>query len=405
MLPKLRNLLFLTLIASSLPAQVRDTWSGSGDIRTGARGTAVGTITQLDSSRNRVTVRLDTTRSDSNVTIESDTATRYLGFEGAGKVSTGSTGFSRLRMGDRLEIRGAGTATRAIDADEIVLLGRSSQSNTGPGSSGDIVEGTIRSVRASDNTFVVETSRREIYEVRARANTPVYFEGRTFTIANLEQGDRVRVTVESRNDLDGLTARSVEVTGDSTPNDNNSAGNNSLSSIEGPITRIDTQNSTLRVRTSRGEVQVNAREAYDDSNRRIRVADFRVGDRIAVTGQYASSGGVFTADTVRLDRNGNSGSFEDDDNDRDRDGDPRDFAAEYDAVTVDGTVDRSWSDGSFVVRDSSNELYTVFSDRDFVVRTTSGNAISTRIKRGDRVSVRAFRDRSERYIAQGIRIR
>lgn len=399
---KSRSLIFATLFLSTLFgsatfAQTRSTWSAAGDIRNGARGTAIGTVIALDEARGRFSLELDTSRRDSQVFVDSDSlTTRYLGFEGAGAIFTGTSGFAKLRLGDRVEIRGVGTGSRAIDADEIILLGRAVSGSPTASAVRDTVEGTVRSVRAAESTFVLETNRREIYEVRGRTSTPVYFEGRTYTIENLEPGDRVRVNVESRNELDGITARSIEVTRDVSPEDDD----NSLSSVEGTISRIDTRLSTFRVTTPRGEVRVDARNAVDGSNRRIRLSDFRNGDRVVVTGRYDPAGTLFIADAVRYDRDGGFDDLEDDDRD-----DPRDFADEYDSVTIEGTVDRGWSQGWFTVRDTSRTVHTVFADRDFVVRTTSGTAISTRIRRGDRITVRAFRDREDRYIAQTIRIR
>ena len=393
---KTRFLTLALLLTSTAIAQTRSTWTAAGDIRSGARGTAIGTVTSVDSSRNRVSVQLDSSRTDSAVWVANDSlTTRYLGFEGAGVIFTGTSGFAKLRAGDRLEVRGVGTSTRGISAEEIILLGRSLTANPTTSTGRNTIDGTVRSVRAAENIFVVETSRREIYEVTGRTSTPVYFEGRTYSITNLEPGDRVRIEVESQNDLDGVVARSIEVTGDSSP------GDNSLGGVEGTITRIDTRLNTMRVRSTRGEVVVDVKDAYDSSNRRLRLADFRVNDVVSVTGRY--EGTVFVADTVRT---GSAGDFRPDISGNDGFGDDaEEFADAYEIVTIEGTVTRAWATDSFVVRDTEGESYTIYSDRDFVVRHPSGTGISTRIKNGNRVTVRAFRDRAERYIAQGIRIK
>lgn len=394
----------LFLIPIALSGQ---TWRTAGDIRSGVRGTAIGTVTDLDAGRNRFSFQLDNGGRDSLLFVGGDSfTTKYLGFEGAGAIFTGTSGFAKLRVGDRLEIRGVGSSTRSIDAEEIILLGRSINTSPAPTTSGNVIEGTVRTTRASDNSFVLETSRRELIDVAGRSNTPVYYQNQRYTISNLEPGDRVRVEIESRSGNDAITARSIEVTQNVRGGTGTGTGAGSgLSSVDGTVTRVDTRLSTLRVRPARGsEVVIDAREAYDESGRRIRLADFRSGDRVTVTGRYGTNNTTFIADTIRWER----GTADNRDDEEDRRGDDdamEEFSDDYDPVTLDGTVDVAWANGWFRVTDSAGERYSVYADRDFFLRTTTGTAVATRIRRGDRVSVRALRDREGRYIAQSIRIR
>jgi hypothetical protein len=397
----------LSFILFLIPiALVGQTWRNAGEIRSGVRGTAIGTITDLDAGRSRLSFQLDNGGRDSLLFVEGDSfTTKYLGFEGGGAIFTGTSGFAKLRVGDRLEVRGVGTSTRGIDAEEIILLGRSINASPGTSPSSNVIEGTVRTTRASDFSFVLETSRRELIDVAGRSNTPVYYQGQRYAISNLEPGDRVRVEIESRNGNDEITARSIEVI----QNVRGGGTGGGLSSVDGTITRVDTRLSTVRIRPARGsEITIDAREAYDESGRRIRLADLRTGDRITVTGRYGANNTTFIADTIRWERGSGTTRDDDRDDDRDVDGDDdamEEFSDDYDVVTLDGTVDVAWASGWFRVTDSAGERYNVYADRDFFLRTTTGTAVATRIRRGDRVSVRALRDREGRYIAQSIRVR
>ena len=77
------------------------------------------------------------------------------------------------------------------------------------------------------------------------------------------------------------------------------------------------------------------------------------------------------------------------------------------AVTIYGTVAMSLSASpQLVVRDNQNHTYTLYVLEDFVVRgKTSGYSTADKLKDGDSVVVKAYRDADGNYIAQTIKLR
>ena len=78
------------------------------------------------------------------------------------------------------------------------------------------------------------------------------------------------------------------------------------------------------------------------------------------------------------------------------------------SVTIYGTVSQSLANGPrLVVRDTqANSVVPLYVLEDFVVRTrTGGYTTADRLKEGDGVVVKAYRDADGNYIAQTIRLR
>ena len=399
-------LLVLMLSAVSSFGQTRSLWRTAADIRSGVNGSIVGTVVDLDASRRQLWLTAD---DDRNVRISVTTdsvSTQYTGFGAMGsgqpQVSTGSNGFTNVRLGDRLEVRGVGRASSVIAADQVSLLGRSTPvtSTTTPTTNNSSrIDGVIRQVNASDNRIVIETDRREMITVRTTARTPVYYQNKTYQVSNLEQGDRVSVEPESGsvNDRE-VRARSIDVTrsiqegGDTTPTP-------SVGSVSGKVTRVDANTDTARIDNGRDETRLDLSRAYDAKGRRVRATDLRVGDRVTVSGNY--SGQLFMVTTVRFDEDVFD-SRNDNDNDRDDD-DESDFVT----VSISATVVESLEDSpTLLVRDrKSGRTMNVFVIEDFVVKTKSGYTTADRLKAGDSILLKAYRDDDDNLIAQTIRYR
>ncbi|HJT17004.1 MAG TPA: hypothetical protein VJ853_06445, partial [Thermoanaerobaculia bacterium] len=204
------------------------------------RGSIVGTVTDLEPGHNRFTVAPDDDR-NGTVTVDTDSvSTQYNGFggtiNGAPEVFVGSTGYSNVRVGDRVEVRGTGRASGIIGADYITLLGRpvpADQTGVGqtrtpdrispPTASGTTpagptpqatgpIEGVVRQVNASDGRIVIETDRREMITIRGTTSTPVYYRNNVYRIGNLEPGDRIRIQPTASSTVGGeISARTIDV--------------------------------------------------------------------------------------------------------------------------------------------------------------------------------------------------
>ncbi|HSP34126.1 MAG TPA: hypothetical protein VLU46_07425, partial [Thermoanaerobaculia bacterium] len=279
-------IVFAALVAFPAFAQYNSSWQSAADIAEGVSGTIAGTAVDIEEGQSRLQLAPDNDR-NGQVTVTTDSVTtQYNGFgdviNGKPEIYTGSRGFSNIRVGDRLQVRGVGRASGVVRADFITLLGRAvdapqvgvgetrspSQGVSTPaiGSTTTVyggVEGIVQQVNATDNRIVVETNGREILTVRTSRNTPVYYQGQTYQVSNLEIGDRVRVDADTTTSGGEVHARSIQVV--QSVQDTGSGAR--VSTVAGRVTRIDRTADVARIDTGRGEVRVDMSRASDANGR------------------------------------------------------------------------------------------------------------------------------------------
>ncbi len=414
-----RFAMVLVLFAVPSFAQDRSLWRTAADIREGARGSVVGSVVDLVDSRNELQLEPDNDRSSRVTVIADSVTTQYNGFGGVinGKpeIFTGSSGFTNVRVGDRIEVRGMGRGVGALIADQLTLLGRSiAAPQTGIGTTRSPssmstpsnvpmtgermgrIEGVVRDVSVENGRVHIETDRREFLTIRTSSTTPVQYRGETYRISNLEIGDRIRVIPESSTTSGEIRARSIEVVQSV---QDGGVGGNRIGSLNGRVTRVDRNLDMIRIDSGRGEVRVDLAAATDDSGRQIRADQFEVGDRVELSGRYGTNGDVFLASSVR--RSGVAGGS------GVRAGSEI-VVEELGAVTIYGTV-RETLDSSphlLVQERSGGRTIRFHVLDDFVVRTkTNAYTTADKLKLGDSLVVKAYRDGAGNYIAQTIRIR
>lgn len=417
------------LLTVPVSGQDRTVWRTAADIREGITGVVVGTAVDVDEARRQVQIAADDDRYGRITVVTDALSTQYNGFGGvindSPEIFVGSRGFSNLRVGDRLEVHGAGRGGGLLRADQVTLLGRSvSASQTGVGSTRSPtsvstptvgtrasatvygrVEGVVRQVNASDNRIVVETDRREIFNIRASASTPVRYRGDTYQVSNLEVGDRVRVESDGSSTTDReIRATSIEVL--ESVQEGGSSPTTRVSSITGRVTRVDRAADTIRVGTARGEVRVDMSRAYDASGRRTRAADLQIGDRVDISGSYGSNSELFSATTVRMNEDVFSPAPAEP---QTRGNEPTGgISADLVTVSISGTVTESLENApALSLRDrTSGRTIALYVIEDFAVKTkTGGYTTADRLKVNDNVLVKAYRDGDGNLIAQTIRIR
>src|ERR1051325_6023401 len=246
--------------------QERNLWRTSADIAEGVRGTAVGTVTDIQTGRDRIIIAPDASPGDT-ITIDTDSvSTQYNGFggtiNGAPEIFVGSPGFGNVREGDRVEVRGMGQANYVIRADRITLLGRpvpAPQTGVGqtrtpnqistPTASGTTpttapdrigrIEGVVRQVNATEGRVVIETDRHELLTVRTAASTPVVYQGNTYRVSNLEVGDRVRVDPENGTIAAGSEVRAHAITVTVSSQEANGTPSREVGGHSGRVTRVE----------------------------------------------------------------------------------------------------------------------------------------------------------------------
>jgi hypothetical protein len=415
------------LLAVTAFGQDRSLWRTSSDVDQGSRGAIVGTVTDISAGRDQFTLIPDADNNGSLLVTSDSVSTQYSGFgsviNGKPEIYTGATGFPNIRLGDRVEVRGIGTARAEMRADVVTLLGRTTPATqVGVGStrpSGTVatpmsapptsandpigrIEGTVRQVSPDDYRLVLETDDRRMITVRGTSSTPVYFNGNTYRIRNIEVGDRLRVEPMSTSATNDLRARAIDVlqsVGDapSTP-----TTNRSVAQIAGRVTRVDRTNNVVRIDTGRGEVRIDLATAVDSSSRRVRATDVQVGDQLQVSGTYGATSDLFVASTV---------TFADDTSAPPPDNGstlPADRDQELVTVTIYGSVTESLRVApQLTVRETTSGRATrIWVLDDFAVRSKTGAYVAAEtLKEGDTVTVKAYRDVSGDYIAQVIRIR
>jgi hypothetical protein len=416
-------------LAVSALGQSRTQWRTAADISEGVRGSAIGSVTDVDEGRNRFTLVLDEDPSG-RVTVEADAVTtQFNGFggtiNGSPEVFTGTAGFMNMRVGDRVDVRGTGRGRSAITADTITLLGRSvtaaqtgvgqtrtpdrisppttrgTTPTTSPDSMGRL-EGVVRQINAEDGRMVIETGGRQMLTIRASSATPVYYRGDIYRINNLEIGDRVRIEPEgSATGTGEVRARAIDVLQSVQETQGTGvSGTRQIGNLIGRVTRVDRNANVVRVDTGRGEVRVDLSAAADTQGRRMNANEIQAGDQLDITGSY--SGDVFVASTVRF-ANGPSG--------REPIGStrpPSSMPIDLGIVTVYGTVTQSLNAApQLVVRDTQNErTLRIYVADDFVVRTRTGTySTADKLRENDAVVIKAYRDADGNYIAQTIRLR
>ena len=387
----------------------------------------IGTVVDVD-SRGRLEIELDD-EGYTRATIETDSvATQYVGFgtviAGKPEIFTGSKGFSNVRLGDRIELRGAVRASGVYTADTIRLLGRQvaagpvgvgqtrSQTNastptdnrTAAAQSGGTVEGTIRQINLDEGRLVIQTNQRRMITVRTYRNTPVYFRSETYRVSNLEIGDRVRIEADAADaQADEITAVRIDVTQsvrDSTAGSSSSAS--VVTVIAGRVARAEPGLDYAYVDDGRGEIRVDMSRARDERGDALHARDLRIGERVEISGSYNRAGDMFLASTVR------PASIYMPDTDRPTSGTAVDVFDLLSVVSISGTVTEILEeDGtSITVRDRNNRSHQLWVTPDFVVRLRgSGYTTAANLRVDDGVTIKAFRDTRGNLIAQTIRLR
>jgi hypothetical protein len=379
----------------------------------------VGSVIDVDSGQSRVQVESDS-NPGSRITVEADAvSTQYRGFgtviNGKPEIFMGSKGFSNLRLGDRIEVRGSSRASGVVTADTITLLGRSvPASPTGVGdtrsptsvstptdvrtptaATTNTVEGTIRQININEGRIVIQTPQRRMMTVRTYRNTPVVYRNQNYQVANLEVGDTIRVEIDPRDaQLDEVGARRIEVTRSAQESDTGRTGG-VVTTLIGTVTRSESGLDYTYVDDGRGEVRVDMGEAEDPNGSNVRARDLRAGDHIEITGSYNRTGDIFLASTVRI----TSGSRVE----------VHAPITSYSLVTITATVTETLEDSATLgMRDrDTNRDFRLWASEDLIVRLKAGNVTTTAsaLRVNDIVLLKAFRDADGNLIAQTMKLR
>src|SRR3954447_8884173 len=125
----MRRILVLCVLALSAFGQSSPQWRTASDVGEGARGSIVGSIVDIEEGASRFQLSPDNDIHMRVPVIADTVSTQYNGFggviNGQPEIFVGTKGFSNLRLGDHVEVRGIGRGNHAIGAEFVTLLGRS----------------------------------------------------------------------------------------------------------------------------------------------------------------------------------------------------------------------------------------------------------------------------------------
>ncbi|HUP64219.1 MAG TPA: DUF5666 domain-containing protein [Thermoanaerobaculia bacterium] len=391
--------ILMAFAAVSLFAQTGTRWRTGDEIREGVSGTITGAVERIDS--NGFTLDPDSEVSTPSVRVEGTASTRYSGLGVRSQdIWTGRSGLGQLKIGDRVEVQGTGRAGGVIRAVEVALVGRAVGGLLGTTSgirTADELEGTIRDIRILDSSFILESEDGVRTTIVGTAQTPVIFEGRTYSIRNLEEGDGVRVEVDARLSSGEIRARRIHVLKDSTPDE--PTGVRSENYVTGRVSKLDRGNSfTLRADRA-GEIRIDTSRAADRAGDSFRVNTLQVGDRLRIWGAYTSPR-VFRAERIEF---GSAGDAYQDDEYQDQGQQP--FTG-YSTVVFYGRIDSNPANEDKITlrdRDGDRKIEIVV-DEEFVVQREDGIIRASQLRKGDSVVIKAFRDPRGNYVAQTIRL-
>ena len=417
--------IFAALTSVAAFGQDRTVWRTSADVQEGGRGSITGTVADTIAGRDRIIVTPDDALSD-QVTIDTDSvSTQYNGFggtiNGAPEIFMGSSGFNNVRVGDRVEVRGTAAGGNVVRAERVTLLGRPvdapqtgvgqtrtptsvstpTASGTRPSTVPDRpgrIEGVLQQINAEAGRLVIVTDQREVLTVRTPQRTPVRYHGDTFRISNLEVGDRIRVEIDGGAAGTDLSARSIEVTQSAQESGSRSNG---VGALSGRVTRVDRGNNVIQVDGGRGSVAVDLRAATDPDGKAVRARDVQAGDQVELSGSY--TGSTFVATTLRFTDQNEAAPAPS------ANTVPTRTLADLGVVTIYGIVTQTLADSpQLVLRDTQNDrlITRVYALDDLPIRTKAGTlSTAARLRAGDSVVIKAYRDGDGNYIAQTVRVR
>lgn len=166
-----------------------------------------------------------------------------------------------LERGDEVTVRVSEATNNTLIADSMTVThdvsGNSgNNSNTYPGSSmGSMLRGTVRNIDTSRRTIEVDRGYSSSAIVEFGTSTPVYFNGRSYRVADLERGDEIEINVRDLGN-NRFSANDITVTRSISGGVGNSSGggmgssSSNLSTVRGTVAYVDTSRRTIELESA-----------------------------------------------------------------------------------------------------------------------------------------------------------
>lgn len=141
-----------------------------------------------------------------------------------------------LERGDQVAVRVDESGSR-LEATSVRVIHDVSSGSVGSGTSGTTLRGTVRYVDTSRRTIEVDRGYGSTTMVDYDADTPVYFDGRTFRAADLERGDEIEIRTR---DLGNGRLLANEITVTRNVSGGTFGSSTNMSTLRGTVRSIDT---------------------------------------------------------------------------------------------------------------------------------------------------------------------
>lgn len=247
-------LLFLAACGSS--------GGGLGDIfgggsNSGTRATEIrGTVDSVDLNSNSIYL-INTTNNGSMLSNSGSGSSVRVYFDNRTSVDYQGRSYrpTDLERGDQVAVQVDQSGNRLYANSMSVLYNARSNGSSYPsgnypnnGTSGSTLHGTVRSVDTYRRTISVDTGYGSYSTIQYDTNTPVYFSGRNYTVADLQNGDEIDVRVSNLGS-NRYQAQDITVTRSisGNPTSNGTYGQTNGSTIRGTVSYVDTTNHTIQL--------------------------------------------------------------------------------------------------------------------------------------------------------------
>lgn len=118
------------------------------------------------------------------------------------------------------------------------------------GTYGSTLHGTVRSIDTYRRTISVDTGYGSYSTIQYDTNTPVYFNGRNYTVADLEVGDEIDIRTSNNLGSNRYQASDITVTrsiSGGPSSSNGTYGQTTNGTIRGTVTYVDTNSRTIQL--------------------------------------------------------------------------------------------------------------------------------------------------------------
>jgi hypothetical protein len=207
---------------------------------------------------------------------------------------------SDLERGDEVAVNVAESGNNLV-ADVVTVTRDASSGSSYPSSSiGSMLRGSVRYIDTSRRTIEVDRGTGSTVIVEYGSNTPVYFNGRNYMVADLERGDEIEINIT---DLGSgrYSARDITVTR-SVSGTTSGSTSASGSTIRGTVAFIDTSRRTIELESTSWGSRFNS-----TSGNRVTIS-YDQGLNIDVNGRMQPISGLERGDVIEVQVNNTTGN-------------------------------------------------------------------------------------------------